>query len=106
MQKSKLLNELVEGCVRGERRSQQLIYTTFAGKMKTVCLRYLKSREDALSLVFDPNEAFSIDYKTGTEKQSHISQIETYQNILEEMNYKVLKKILIYINDDIQIKEF
>jgi RNA polymerase sigma factor (sigma-70 family) len=47
VQKSKLLNELVEGCVRGERRSQQLIYTTFAGKMKTVCLRYLKSREDA-----------------------------------------------------------
>ena len=57
-------------------------------------------------VINDANEAFIIDYKTGTEKQSHISQIETYQNILEEMNYKVLKKILIYINDDIQIKEF
>lgn len=42
-----MLNDLLAGCVQGERRSQQLIYTMFSGKMKAVCIRYLKSREDA-----------------------------------------------------------
>jgi len=52
------------------------------------------------------NEAFIIDYKTGTEKESHIHQVSTYQATLEEMNFNVSKKILIYINEDIQVKEF
>jgi RNA polymerase sigma factor (sigma-70 family) len=51
VEKTKLLDELIGGCVQGERRSQQLIYTMFAGKMKAVCLRYLKSREDAEDLL-------------------------------------------------------
>jgi RNA polymerase sigma factor (sigma-70 family) len=51
VEKTKLLEELIGGCVQGERRSQQLIYTMFAGKMKAVCLRYLKSREDAEDLL-------------------------------------------------------
>ena len=52
------------------------------------------------------NEAAIIDYKTGYEKPSHVKQLLNYQSILEEMDFKVIKKILIYINDDIQIKEF
>lgn len=51
-------------------------------------------------------EAVIIDYKTGTEKPSHIQQLLSYQSILEEMGFKVMKKILIYINEDIQVKEF
>lgn len=51
VEKTKLLNDLLAGCVQGERRSQQLIYTMFSGKMKAVCLRYLKSREDAEDLL-------------------------------------------------------
>ncbi len=52
------------------------------------------------------NEAVIIDYKTGVEKPSHLQQLLSYQNILEDMNFKVSKKILVYINDDIQVKEF
>lgn len=52
------------------------------------------------------NEAIIIDYKTGIEKSSHLQQLLRYQSILEDMTFKVTKKILIYINEDIQIKEF
>jgi RNA polymerase sigma-70 factor (ECF subfamily) len=51
VEKTNLLNELLSGCIQGERRSQQLVYTMFSGKMKAVCLRYLKSREDAEDLL-------------------------------------------------------
>lgn len=52
------------------------------------------------------NESVIIDYKTGAEKPSHLQQLLIYQLIIEEMGMKVTKKILIYINEDIQIKEF
>ena len=29
-----------------------------------------------------------------------MQQLITYQDILEEMNFKVIKKILVYINED------
>jgi ATP-dependent exoDNAse (exonuclease V) beta subunit len=57
-------------------------------------------------IVINNKEAIIIDYKTGIEKQSHLNQLITYQSTLEEMDIKVIKKILIYINEDIQVKEF
>ena len=52
------------------------------------------------------NEAVIIDYKTGSENIKHEQQLLDYQYILEEMDFKVTKKILVYINDGIEIKEF
>ena len=57
-------------------------------------------------IIIDQNKAVILDYKTGTENQKHIEQLNTYQNVLEDMNFEVIKKILVYINNDIQIKEF
>ena len=58
-------------------------------------------------LVIDSkNQATIIDYKTGNEDSKHLNQLITYENILLEMNIKTVKKILIYINEGIQIKEF
>lgn len=51
-------------------------------------------------------EAVIIDYKTGAEHPTHQNQLMEYHGILEEMGFKVMKKILVYINKDIQIKEF
>ncbi|OMP32414.1 exodeoxyribonuclease V subunit beta [Mangrovimonas sp. DI 80] len=51
-------------------------------------------------------KATIIDYKTGTETTSHLKQLEGYQTVLEDMGFKVAHKILVYINDDIHIKEF
>ena len=32
--------KLIEGCVKGDRRSQELLYHLFAKKMFGICLRY------------------------------------------------------------------
>ncbi len=51
------------------------------------------------------NEAVIIDYKTGVEDKKHWQQLQSYEDVLEDMKIKVINKILIYINDDIKIKE-
>lgn len=39
--------EIIDGCLRQERKAQKALYDTYANKMYGVCLRYMKSREDA-----------------------------------------------------------
>ncbi|SFZ90380.1 ATP-dependent exoDNAse (exonuclease V) beta subunit (contains helicase and exonuclease domains) [Flaviramulus basaltis] len=51
------------------------------------------------------NQAIIIDYKTGVEDKKHEQQLQLYQDVLEEMKLQVKKKILVYINDDIKIKD-
>ena len=45
-----------------------------------------------------------IDYKTGVEEESHLTQLKKYEQILKEMGLKVVKKILVYIAEKIEIK--
>jgi RNA polymerase sigma factor (sigma-70 family) len=40
-------SDLIEGCMRGERKMQQELYQRFASKMYGVCLRYAGSAEEA-----------------------------------------------------------
>ncbi len=51
MHKERLLVEqteqLIEGCIRGDRQSQSQLYHLLHQKMFVVCLRYAKSREEA-----------------------------------------------------------
>ncbi|MEC3906024.1 UvrD-helicase domain-containing protein [Tamlana sp. 2201CG12-4] len=51
------------------------------------------------------HEAVIIDYKTGAEDKTHQQQLQVYQDVLEDMKISVKKKILIYVNDDIKIKD-
>lgn len=51
MPESIIINELVKGCIHGDMRSQELVYKMFSGRMMVVCIRYLKSREDAEDLL-------------------------------------------------------
>lgn len=46
-----------------------------------------------------------IDYKTGEESNVYKQQLQSYEDILKNMGYNTIKKILVYINDSIQIKE-
>lgn len=57
-------------------------------------------------VINENGQAVIIDYKTGLEKRAHLQQIIAYQLVLEDMGFSVIKKILIYINEDIQVKEF
>jgi len=51
------------------------------------------------------NEAVIIDYKTGSEDKKHGQQLQSYQDALETMGLVVIKKVLIYINDYVSVKE-
>jgi ATP-dependent exoDNAse (exonuclease V) beta subunit len=57
-------------------------------------------------LVFtDKNEVVIIDYKTGNPSAEHHQQLLKYEIVLKSMNFKVDKKLLIYINDKIDVVE-
>jgi ATP-dependent exoDNAse (exonuclease V) beta subunit len=49
------------------------------------------------------NEVFLLDYKTGTHNPKYQVQLENYQNAIEKMGYKVTKKALIYIGEEIKV---
>jgi len=51
------------------------------------------------------NEVVIIDYKTGQPNKKHVQQLQSYQHALEDMGFLVIKKILIYSNDNLEIKE-
>ena len=58
-------------------------------------------------LVINQNqEAIIIDYKTGLHNPKYVEQLQDYQDIIEEMNFKVIKKTLVYINDDLKIVDY
>jgi RNA polymerase sigma-70 factor (ECF subfamily) len=66
------LRGIVEGCIRGERRSQEALFKQFYGKMMVVCLRYMTDRDTAQEVlqeaflkVFDKLEVF--DFKGSLE---------------------------------------
>ncbi|WP_320813971.1 UvrD-helicase domain-containing protein [Flavobacterium sp.] len=49
------------------------------------------------------NEAYLLDYKTGEKNQKHQNQINEYAFVLQEMDYKVVKKALVYIGEKIEV---
>ncbi|SFC97650.1 UvrD-helicase domain-containing protein [Algibacter pectinivorans] len=56
-------------------------------------------------IVNSENEAVIIDYKTGSEDIKYAQQLQSYQDVLEEMGIRVKKKVLVYVNDTILVKE-
>ena len=47
--------------------------------------------------------AYLLDYKTGEKHNKHKAQLEEYELALQEMNFTVAKKVLIYIGESIEI---
>ena len=54
-------------------------------------------------VVIKDNVAYLLDYKTGEKHNKHKAQLEEYKMALQEMNYTVAKKALIYIGESIEI---
>ncbi len=61
-------------------------------------------RPDRLN-INNKNEVIIIDYKTGHQDKKHSQQLQIYADALNEMEFIVTKKILVYINDTLTIKE-
>ena len=47
MSETKELQNLIEGCLKGDRRAQQAVYRKYYGKMKAVCMRYTRDADQA-----------------------------------------------------------
>ena len=47
------LNEILEGCIRGQRKAQERIYQMFSAGMFGVCLRYCRNYNDAKDVLQD-----------------------------------------------------
>ena len=45
--------ELIQGCIKQDRRSQEMLYNTFSKKMYQVCLGYTKNRDEAKDVLQD-----------------------------------------------------
>lgn len=45
--------DIIEGCIRNDRKMQKVLYDKFASKMFAVCLRYAKDRDDAADILQD-----------------------------------------------------
>jgi ATP-dependent exoDNAse (exonuclease V) beta subunit len=55
-------------------------------------------------IVFLENkEAYLLDYKTGASNAKYRQQIQEYQDAIEDLGYKVLKKALVYIGAEIEV---
>lgn len=54
-------------------------------------------------LVFEANKVTIIDYKTGAVSKDHNQQLFKYERVLQSMNFKVDAKLLVYINDNIDV---
>lgn len=46
-------NELIDGCIKNDRKAQKLLYEKYSRKMFGVCIRYAKSREEAEDILAD-----------------------------------------------------
>lgn len=57
-------------------------------------------------LVFNQeNEVVIIDYKTGKPSKAYHQQLLRYEKVLQTINFKVEKKLLVYIDEEILVEE-
>lgn len=49
------------------------------------------------------NQITIIDYKTGVQDKSHKDQIEQYAHIMSKMGFTIIEKLLVYIQDNIEV---
>lgn len=54
-------------------------------------------------LIFDEDKVTIIDYKTGKPEKKHKHQIEKYALVLQNMNFEIDEKILVYIDKEIKV---
>ncbi len=56
-------------------------------------------------VINDKNEAVLIDYKTGKPDKKYYHQLNNYADSIEQLGYKVIKKLLVYIGETIDVEE-
>lgn len=59
-------------------------------------------RPDRIQLI-NKKEITIIDYKTGIPSETHPAQLKMYEDALIEMGYNVTEKLLVYVQDEIEV---
>jgi ATP-dependent exoDNAse (exonuclease V) beta subunit len=59
-------------------------------------------KPDRMVITLD-REVYLLDYKTGAHQAKYTIQLENYQLAIEKMGYKVIKKALVYIGEQLEI---
>lgn len=54
-------------------------------------------------VVTPQNEVFLLDYKTGSHNQKYVTQLETYSAAIGQMGYRVVKKVLVYTGENLNV---
>ena len=70
---------------------------------QTIVQKYGKTLKPDRIVITQNNEAYLLDYKTGLPNPKYTKQIQEYQEAIEDLGYKVLKKVLVYIGTEIDI---
>jgi len=119
-----LTPELINGCIKKDRRSQKDLYKLYYGYSMRICLRYAKSKDEAVEMVndgfmkvftnlhrYDRERSFnawlstimintSIDYYRAKLRQLQMEELnanhelEDSENILSHLNYEELIKLV------------
>jgi hypothetical protein len=56
-------------------------------------------------VVTPDKKVFLLDYKTGVPNPKYITQLNHYQNVIEQMGFEVVEKVLIYIGRQIVVSK-
>ena len=56
-------------------------------------------------VVFYENETVIMEFKTGLPEPKHKQQLDNYSKILQQMNYSNIRKLLVYINENVEVVE-
>lgn len=56
-------------------------------------------------LIFDGRKVTLVEYKTGKPEKQHLKQIEKYTLALKEMGYDVPQRYLVYVDEQVEMKE-
>ncbi|WP_317170032.1 RNA polymerase sigma factor [Pedobacter boryungensis] len=119
-----LTPELINGCIKKDRRSQKELYRLYYGYAMRICLRYSKNKDEAVEMVndgfmkvfmnihrYDKERSFkawlstimintSIDYyrsrikKLEMEELNDKHEVEDSENILSHLHYNDLIKLV------------
>jgi len=80
----------------------------FDGKLKVLNEQAIVQKEGKILkpdriVLTDTKEAYLLDYKTGAVNPKYKQQIQEYQDAIEDLGYKVLKRVLVYIGSEIEV---
>ena len=56
-------------------------------------------------VINNQNMATILDYKTGASSKAHHKQLVTYEKAVQVLGFSVQKKLLVYINDGVEVVE-